>query len=496
MNCIDLSRFRNKPAAQNTKAAGKHNRGTNPTNTVNKEKIIALLNKAGVKVANDASEETLLAELAKLGVTPPAPEPKNSAGEPKTAPDNSADIADIRAQLAAQRRERITNEVQNCVNECRIPVNQKDAWIARAIKDETVLNELRALPQNKPGVEPLNSGVVILAEDLRNLGPEIMRNNGYERAVLITKNRTRLIDAVNAGTNTIDAALQRVTILAEIMRTFAKRLLPVSVFSTKFERVPLQGTAEVVVPYFALQSAASTDFSSSYAMGDTASSMKKVTVNKRKYQAMSFTSAERARQPLLNTMQLSAMNAEKLAYDVFADILSLVVASNYATAGFTGAASAFDLSSVADLKNSCKLWPTIGRGLVLDSSFDASLLKDGFVIANPNGTGASVQEGAVTPRLMGFDYFECPSIPDNSEYLVGFAVHKAAALVATAPITPTDDVMRQLTAYDVVVDPQTGMSFEYRRWGNPDYDNTREVIECNYGYVKADTTAIKRIITQ
>ena len=297
----------------------------------------------------------------------------------------------------------------------------------------------------------------------------------------------------NVGTNTIDSALKRDAVLEDFMRDFVRRLVPLKAFSTVFGGVLLEGTDEVVVPWFDQQSAASTDWNASngYVMGDTSSGMKKVTVNKRKYQSFRVKSSDLARQPGLNPVVLNQLNAEKLASDVLADILSAVTAAHYSGVGFTGAASTFDLSSVATIKEAAKTWSG-RRSLILDSAYDGALLKDGLLIANPNLSGANVVEGAVTPRLMGFDYYECPTIPDNSENLVGMAVHPSAMAIAFAPIVPNVEVAAH-TVYSRVTDEQTGISIEFRRWGNPDYDETRITCECNYGYVVANASGLLRI---
>lgn len=90
---------------------------------------------------------------------------------------------------------------------------------------------------------------------------------------------------MNATTNTLDAALKRVAVLNETIRAFATRVLPLRLFSTVFSDVPLQGTDEVVVRYYLLQTAASTDWNDSngYVFRNTmTTSMKKITVNNRK----------------------------------------------------------------------------------------------------------------------------------------------------------------------------------------------------------------------
>ena len=52
---------------------------------------------------------------------------------------------------------------------------------------------------------------------------------------------------------------------------------------------------------------------------------------------------------------------------------------------------------------------------------------------------------------------------------------------------------QQLVAYEVVTDPATGISFNYRHWGVAIDDRDYEVIECAYGYAAGEAAAIKRI---
>jgi hypothetical protein len=54
-------------------------------------------------------------------------------------------------------------------------------------------------------------------------------------------------------------------------------------------------------------------------------------------------------------------------------------------------------------------------------------------------------------------------------------------------------VRKQLVSYDVVTDPDTGLSFEYRYWGDATQDVDREVIECNYGSAPGEGAALLRI---
>ena len=80
--------------------------------------------------------------------------------------------------------------------------------------------------------------------------------------------------------NVIPAALKRDVILNNAMRQFKRRILPVMAFATAFRSVPLQGTNKILVPYFPLDSSASTDFGGTYVIGNTSEvQTKEVTVN-------------------------------------------------------------------------------------------------------------------------------------------------------------------------------------------------------------------------
>jgi hypothetical protein len=58
---------------------------------------------------------------------------------------------------------------------------------------------------------------------------------------------------------------------------------------------------------------------------------------------------------------------------------------------------------------------------------------------------------------------------------------------------PSPEVRALMTRYEVVTDPKTGLSFEYKRFGDPVLDVTKEVAECSYGAEKGVASALARI---
>ena len=301
-----------------------------------------------------------------------------------------------------------------------------------------------------------------------------------------------------APVNNINSELQLVVILDTVMRAFKRRLLPVLAFSTVFRNVQLAGTDKVAVPYYPLYATGSTDFDKDAGYqftGSNGTSVRDVTINKRKYMSLAVTSSDYRRQPQLRPDQLLQMRAEKLAEDVIGDIFSVVTAANYGASACEVAPASFDSNDVTDIRGACNvaMWPKTGRSLILNSDYDTALFKDGDVkLVHAIGDNQTIREGSI-PRLLGFDYHDSPILPENNERLVGVATYASALLTAFSPITPHPDVAARLTRYEIMSDEETGLSLEYRAWGDPDSDTAKAVIECNYGYNFGEKAALKRI---
>lgn len=304
---------------------------------------------------------------------------------------------------------------------------------------------------------------------------------------------------LNATTITIPVEVKRVAILNELVRAYARRVVALRVLATTYSNVPLQGTDEIEVSYFPLQASASKDWDSAtgYVFDNTVTQeARKITVNKRKFQAIDFGSETFRRQPMLNLVQLGQMNAEKLAYDALLDILSIITAVNFGAAADTWDVAAVDSDNVIDLKGVCNdaQWPTQGRGLIVDSSIDTQLQKDPTYKLALNIGGTEVVRGGQLPDISGFSYAWMTGFPENGEKLVGVAVHMSAIGVAFCPVNPVAEVRSQLNGYEIATDEQTGISMNYRSWGNAQMDRGYHVIETAYGYQKLNADGLKRVV--
>lgn len=453
--------------------------------------------------------------------------PKNKADEsksqtPKTETETVSasaleEIRKINARLESERTNRITKTIDNHIAEGRLTNEMRKFWIDSAVKDEAVLEQIQAMPVVNALPSPVRPVVEITAESAQDICKEMDRlrapQNAFRRGELSAgelkasamkaaefhqKNRDTILKRV-MNANTIGSGNKRQVILQEMLRPFARRLVALRSFSTVFAGIPLQGTNTIEVPYFPLVSTASTDFvaANGYVMGDSTQNTKTITINKRKYQPIRFDSSELARQPALDLVNISQAKGEKLAADVLADVFSVITATNYGSAAFTGLVGTFDIDDVSDIKGVCDVadWPEVARSLFLTSAYDVRLFKDAGVKSALNfGSADPVQNGAIR-NILGFNYYMCNYIPGNSENLVGFAAYMSGLVFAGSAINPAPEVLAQLSSYEVVIDPQTGASFEYRLWGNPDMDERRAVIECNYGYAVGEPGAIKRLVS-
>lgn len=297
--------------------------------------------------------------------------------------------------------------------------------------------------------------------------------------------------------NTIDANLKRSVILNEAMKAFKRRLIALGLFSTSFNNVPLEGTNEIVVPYYPLETSKSRDFDGTYKFDDeNKTESRKITINKRKYQPLSFTSEELARQPYFDAVKLGQIKGAKLAEDVLLDILSVITQENFGDAIVASTAENFDIDDVIDIQTACSIaeWPEANRGLVLGSTYTGNVRKS-IIQAGGASTFGFTPFGQL-PTLEGFGFVECNITPKNGENLVGFAVHPSAILVGFSPIKPSEAVRNTLGEYTHISDPETGLTLEYRAWGDADTDTSKEVIECNYGFAVGENAALKRIVSE
>lgn len=302
-----------------------------------------------------------------------------------------------------------------------------------------------------------------------------------------------------AGT-TLDSKLQRDAFLFNAIEAFKETLIAISVFAIAIRNATLEGTNKVIVPYTPLHGTASKNFvaADGYVFDDNGEiQAKELTINKRKYQALAVTSADFRRQPALDTDSLGRQKGARLAKDVILDILSGVTVANFGADVLDTDATAFTKEDVIDLETIADNaeWPEgfDERHLVMKPAYLNNVLKDAVILDQSSyGSLEPIRRGKVR-EIGGFSAIKTPIIPANAENLVGFICHPSAMLVGMAPIVPEPRVMSKLSRYEQMTDDETGLTLEYREWGDPDLDTGKETLECNYGFAVGEAAALKRI---
>jgi hypothetical protein len=304
-----------------------------------------------------------------------------------------------------------------------------------------------------------------------------------------------------------------------MLEAYALKLIVLQAFAVKYDNVPLQGNDQVVVPYFPLQTTASTSFvkGTGYTTasdwtensrtvtiggdGDAATNGANATAGTAKdrlYQRIDFTSYDMRRQPYLNVAKLCKQAADKLGVDVLTQIVSrVVVTGNFGAAVATVAAALFTPDNVADLSEYADTaqWPTIARSLVLQNTYKTPLLKDPtFKSYLAYGNTDPIRK-AMIQEAYGFQdlYF----VPAMSNYtaanVAGWINHQSAVLCAFAPILPAEGVRALLSAYEVIVDVQSGAVMEYRKMADATKDVEQEIFQSCFGAAKGVDGALKII---
>lgn len=499
---------------------------TKTAETMNRTAILALLAQHGVTMADDATDEVLLAKLNELvagrRVDPAQRDALTTSVEALVARFDSLvaenrSIREARTQEVTARHSRI---VDTAIAEWRIEASDRDMWIREMAADESgTVTRIQAREPRYPGGPPAITigegagsrdiakgiatarGALLAWRRGNDVSAEQLRDGAYAVERIIAKHRKHLHEVLAVSTNTIDSDLQRNVILSDGLRAFKRRLVPMMAFSTTFSNVPLRtegGTAKVAVPYHALQTTASTDFIAANGydtFSNTNDGAKDITVDQRKYQMIDYSSETLGRQPFFDVQRHLMMAAEQLGVDTWTDVLEVVTLANYGAAAFTGLSSAFDVNDVIDLRTLANQadWPEVGRSLVLDSGYEGELLKDNVILAVDSSGSTDALRDGVIKRLGGFAILDSPRVPSNSENLVGFISMPSAILIATAPIEPAPGVRNLLVSYELVMDPDTGIGFSYRHGGNDILDRDYHVIEVAYGKAVGEVAALERL---
>jgi len=491
----------------------------------------------------------------------------------KAATENKLATARMNKFLAQQRSNSLKSSLNKLVEAGKISGNDIPNWmnLAEAVTENDkgenpVIEQLNKLTPQLPGREPLNivlgesDSIEDLDKNIQNLSKvqgEACRNartrseredvGARARQISNLVNRLKTYDkktgelngpmramwdkfvASPRNANTMSAPLLRQVIMSEVMRAFRRQFTSLSYFSHNFGSIPLEGTDKMEVPYYPLDTVASTEFTyaNGYIIAPNAQTLNKEVFvggigngvatpgSGRKYKALQFTAYEIRRQPWLDIQKLSVMAGEQLAIDVRADIIGTQInAANFGNAIWTGNAGGFDhtvVGGILQVAANTAYWPLNGRNVVVNSNYHGNLTIDPGLYPYLYSGDTDILDRGIVKNKYGFENIlgdalipvansirggDGAAVAGTDPYLAGYMCWPSAVLVATAPIMPPPGVLKKLVAYEQITDDQTGLSFTYQFFGDETRNRDNEIIECSYGSGLGELKALFRLTSQ
>lgn len=165
-----------------------------------------------ISAANAAGKQTAAAEIGGTNQTPQKTMTEKTpaaAVTPDATKDNQADaLAQVKAQLATERKARITAEVTRRA-ENKITNANLDWWINQAVSDEAgTLAQIDALPTIRTGTEPLGAGPITTSTSIL-AGWGEKPTNTIENIFKEQSNAAKRFDLVKANWNKIQTEAAR-----------------------------------------------------------------------------------------------------------------------------------------------------------------------------------------------------------------------------------------------------------------------------------------------
>jgi len=305
-------------------------------------------------------------------------------------------------------------------------------------------------------------------------------------------------------TTTIDADLAGKIISANALEAFTKKLAPLQAFTTSYDTDAGQTGEKIVIPYVPQFANDGTSTVSAFTAGttkydaDKSSKIDEATVQLDSHLFTNWTlnDTQVSENAVASLERFGAQKGADLANEIFVSICSTVVASNFSSSE-TVSATATSLS-LDDIINARKVM--VGNGgdpaqcaLILHSDYYAGMLSFAELTADAYGSSDAIRQGNV-PSIVGIpSVYECPTLPENGENLVGFLVHPAALAVAFRYLQPNSGGEAAYTRTDKLSNDD-GMTMGYRQFYKADTGESVAAIEALYGYTTVNPDAIVRLV--
>ena len=287
---------------------------------------------------------------------------------------------------------------------------------------------------------------------------------------------------------------------SEIVEALKLALTPLDVFSLEVGSTPSEKNEVVTVPIITAKTAVSN--ATNYENGNTTVVGKQVNLDTNISSSWHITAIQASKQDTDYFAKAAKEAAYAVAYAAQLKALNLVVLGSYASETVVATGADCDSDELFDIRNTCmntlKWRPDQSPNLVLDGAYYAGLGKDPAV-KDLSASGAMTAQTGITARHAGFDIYENGVIASSTpygatEYLRGFACLPQAMALAIRP-----PALVGSAAYDVneiVTDPESGLSLNYRQHVNTSTNTLWGTIEILMGGIAVDGNALSRIVSQ
>ena len=185
--------------------------------------------------------------------------------------------------------------------------------------------------------------------------------------------------------------------------------------------------------------------------------------------------------------------AEATVKSLVDDLLALVTNANFSNKT-TQAVGGFDADILADIGEALttRKVPYERRAMLLSPTYHAALAKDAALHDISSSHDPAVIIDNRVKRARGFDVYEYEAIPGNSENLVGIGCGRSALVIAVRPVynpqVPHVDIQN-------VIEPNSGLPFQFRLWYSPDTGRWYLSGGFLYGVSVGQAAAMQRIVS-
>lgn len=293
-------------------------------------------------------------------------------------------------------------------------------------------------------------------------------------------------------------------IVQECVAAFKAGLTPISGFCTSYEAESKKKSAIVSVPVASSRSAASRADGATYEVntGNTVATVD-ITLDQQYHVPWYVTDGEDAKTTVKIWESSMREAVSALALNIYQAVLAKFVLATFGDVNGTSkqvvAAASYDLDDLVDLDTMLAKRNAVGpRTLLCTLDYGNALKKDNAIQdASAFGSDAILRTGKFGVPIYGITAYETNAFPaaitGGSELTGGILAVPSAMALAIRPVNPLDT--SKLMAYEVGNDPETGLSFSYRRWYNETTGTMWGTVEALYAAKAVQSTGAVRICT-